>query len=118
MDAWWSDQTAGLVGGIAGSVVGILGGTLGTLAGICAPKGKCKSLVYALTGLIITSGVITLVVGIVAVVLRQPFFVWYPLILVGCVTTFVVGGITPVIALRYRQAEMRRLEAEEFRRSA
>lgn len=117
MNCWWTAQQAGLIGGVAGSVVGILGGILGTIAGIYAPKGKLKGLVYGLAATIIGFGGISLVAGIVALLLRQPFFVYYPLILVGFVCVISLGSLVPVIRLRYREADHRRLEAEEIRRS-
>ncbi len=46
----------------------------------------------------------------------QPYGVWYSLLLPGLLLTALMGTMTPVIRLRYRQAEHRRLQAEEFRR--
>jgi hypothetical protein len=54
--------------------------------------------------------------GITAVVSGQPYGVWYSLLLPGLLLTVLMGTMTPVIKMRYRQAEHRRLEAEEFRR--
>jgi hypothetical protein len=117
MSPWWTDPQAGLVGGIGGSVVGVLGGTLGTVAGICAPRGKCKWLVYGLAAFLMGTGIISLIAGVAAVLLHQPYGVYYPLILLGFISTVGMGGLLPVIRLRYRQADNRRLDAEEFRRS-
>ena len=115
MNPWWTDQQAGLVGGIAGSAFGILGGVLGTVAGIYAPKGKCKTLVYAMAGMIVGIGITSLVVGIAAVFLGQPYAVYYPTLLLGVLGTSMVW-LFPVIRQRYREADGRRLEAEELRR--
>jgi hypothetical protein len=49
--------------------------------------------------------------------LRQPYHVWYPLALAGFILTFVCGGLLPVLLLRYRQAEARRMQAQDLRRS-
>lgn len=116
MEPWWSDQMAGMVGGIGGSILGILGGTLGTLGGILAPRGKCKTLILSLFAGSAVLGVCILLAGLVAVVLRQPWGVWYPLLLMGFLLSAVVGPLTFVMRNAYRQAEMRRLEAEELRR--
>jgi hypothetical protein len=116
MIPWWTDQEAGLIGGIAGSVVGVLGGILGTVAGLCVPRGKCKGLVYGLASLIVGVGIISLIVGVAALLLGQPYCVYYPLLLIGIVCTLLMGCGIPVIGHRYREAEHRRLDAEEFRR--
>ena len=117
MTPWWTEGQAGWIGGSLGSFFGILGGVFGTVCGICAPRGKCKALVYGISVFMIAAGVAALIAGIVALLLGQPYVVWYPLVLVGIICTAVVGGLTPVIRRRYREAEQRRLEAEELRRS-
>jgi hypothetical protein len=49
---------------------------------------------------------------------HQPYAVWYPLVLVGGLSSLLIGTLWPtVIRTAYRQAEIRRLEAEELRRS-
>lgn len=116
MTAWWSDQTAALCGGIAGGVVGLLGAVIGTVGGICAPRGKCKSLVYSLLAVAVCTGVIALAAGILALAAHQPYAVWYPLVLLGGLETVLFGALTPLFRQRYRQADHRRLEAEELRR--
>jgi hypothetical protein len=117
MNPWWTEQEAGLIGGIAGSVLGILGGVLGTLAGLFAPRGKHRLLVIGLGGFMIGTGVLLLIGGTLAAASGQPYSVYYPLLLVGFISTVVVGGVTPSIFQRYREADARRLEAEELRRS-
>ncbi len=117
MDPWWTEQQAGLIGGIAGSVFGIFGGIFGTVAGICAPKGKCKALVLGMAGAIITMGIISLIAGMAALLLGQGYFVYYPLILLGVLSTSLFAML-PLIHQRYREADNRRLEAEELRRSS
>jgi hypothetical protein len=62
-------------------------------------------------------GIISLAAGFVALLLHQPYVVYYPLILIGGICTAVSCGIIPTIRRRYREADTRRLEAEEFRRS-
>jgi hypothetical protein len=117
MTPWWTDQQAGFFGGIAGGVVGVLGGIVGTVCGICAPRGKCKGLVYGLSFCMIGAGIISLIAGALAFFLHQPYAVYYPLSLFGFICTTVFGSIMPVIHRRYQEADRRRLEAEEFRRS-
>jgi hypothetical protein len=117
MTPWWTDQEAGLFGGIAGGALGVLGGVLGTIAGICAPRGKCKSIVYGVVALMIAAGIISLITGVAALVLNQPYGVYYPPLLLGIICTMVSGFLIPLVRQRYREADNRRFEAEELRRS-
>jgi MFS family permease len=117
MTPWWTAQQAGLIGGIAGSAVGVLGGIAGTLAGILAPRGKARRFVMTLFVSMIALGIVALGVGIVAVIIGQPYAVWYPLVLLGGILTIVTASILPGLRIRYRQAEARRLEAAELRRT-
>jgi hypothetical protein len=105
--AWWTDQQAGLVGGIAGSLLGLLGAAVGTLS----QWRKARVLVVALIATGLSAGIVSLITGIVALCLRQPFFVCYPLLLIGVIATAVLGGLTPRILRRYREEEFRRMAA-------
>jgi hypothetical protein len=104
--AWWSDRAAGLIGGIGGSVLGCLGGLIGTLAA----RKKARTFVLGATQAMIALGGLLTAVGLVALSLRQPYAVWFPLLL---------GGIILLSAFRmlrmYRQAyqdeEMRKMVA-------
>lgn len=116
MSAWWSEQAMAWIGAIGGSGVGIVCGTLGALGGWLAPRGKGKAVLVPLHAAVVIIGIAALGTGIVAVSMGQPYHVWYPLLLGGFIMTMVMGGLLPVVLLRYRQAEQRRLEAEELRR--
>ncbi len=113
VEPWFN---AGLVGGLMGGGIGILGGVYGTVVGLCAPRGKWRSFVFAMHWAALALGGVLLVAGVTAVITGQPYGVWYSLLLPGLLLTVLMGTMTPVIKLRYRQAEHRRLEAEEFRR--
>ena len=116
MDPWWTQQAAGLVGGGLGGLVGVLGAVVGVVAGVYAPRGRGKGVVVGGLWVMIGLGVVCLVGGVVAVVVRQPYHVFYPLLLIGFVASVVGGCNAPVVLRRYRQAESRRLSAEELRR--
>ena len=105
--AWWTDRQAGLIGGIAGSVVGVLGGVVGTLAGL----GKAKRATLGLVASLTIFGVVCLLAGVVAVVLSQPWTVYYPLLLIGLISTLVFGLNFPMIRRSYAQRELRKMEA-------
>jgi hypothetical protein len=116
MHPWWTEQQAGMIGAIGGSLFGLFGGVLGTVAGLCAPRGKCKRLVYALVGILVVIGVGGLGAGFVALALHQRYAVWYPLVLAGGMASLMSCFVVPLVRLRYRQADSRRLEAEQLRR--
>ncbi len=117
MQPWWTDQQAGMIGGIAGSAVGILGGLIGTIAGIAAPRGRLKRLVLGTMFTMVVAGATALAVGLYALAIHQPYAVWYPLVLIGGISVLVFAALIPTLRARYRQAELRRLDAEQFRRS-
>ncbi len=110
---WFTN--AGMVGGIMGSCVGVLGGVMGTAMGVCAPRGIGKRTLLTMQAIIIVLGVITLGAGVVATFQGQPYAVYYPLLLIGGLTSVLFGSLFPVVLGRYREAEQRKLNAEEFR---
>jgi hypothetical protein len=117
MSAWLTIHEANHIAGVMGGLIGALaGGVGGPMMGILAPKGKAKGLVVGFQLFWIAVGVGLLITGVVALMLGQPGYVGHPFLLVGFITTAVVGGLFPVTLLRYREAEKRKLDAEEFRR--
>lgn len=117
MIEWWNAQDGNLYGAIGGAALGVLGGCLGAAAGVLAPRGKQRGLVMGSMAALVIAGMVVLVIGLVALMQKQPYHVWYPLVLCGGLLTLVLGPLTPVINLRYRQAEARRMDAEGIRRS-
>jgi uncharacterized membrane protein (DUF4010 family) len=55
-----------------------------------------------------------LAAGIIGYITGQPYGVWYGLSLAGLLGVVVLGVNHPVIARRYRQAEERRMQAQEL----
>jgi peptidoglycan/LPS O-acetylase OafA/YrhL len=111
---WFSNP--GAAGGIAGAAVGVLGGGIyGPLVGICAPQGKAKGFVmgyhFALLGL----GVVLLLTAIYALIVGQPYGIWFGLLMPGVLLVVLMSAFTPMVRMRYRQAEQRKLSAQEFR---
>ena len=99
---------------IPGTAVGLLGGLEGTLAGVLAPRGKGKILVLALHfgAMLLCAGL--LLAGIVARVSGQPYGIWYGLGFPGLLGLVIFGSLTPVIVIRYRQAELRKSLAKDL----
>jgi hypothetical protein len=108
---WWTDEDAGWIGGIGGSIVGLLGAVIGTLGGL----GKARRFVVALTATLVGAGVLSLIVGLIALALGQPYPVYYPLLLLGIILTAVCGGNLPMLRRRYQQIELRKMAAMDAR---
>ena len=117
MSPWWNAYQGNMIGGWGGAAIGVLCGCIGAAAGYLAPRGKARAFVFGSFAVMIAVGAVSLVVGLFAVATRQPWHVWYPLVLMGFIVCIVVPLQIPALRARYRQAEMRRLEAEELRRA-
>jgi len=117
MTEWWTVQEAGLLGAMGGAAIGIVGALIGTLAGAFARQGKLKPVVMALLALLTVTCAGALVAGVTAVVAKQPYHVWFPLLLMGVIGTSIGAAMIPVMNNVYRQAEHRRFEAEQLRRA-
>jgi hypothetical protein len=109
--SWWTEAAGGWIGGIGGSIVGLLGGLIGTLAGL----GKARRFVLALTAVVVVAGIASLLAGVVALTMRQPYAVYYPLLLGGIFGTAIFGMQFPLLRRRYEQIELRRMAAMDAR---
>jgi hypothetical protein len=103
--SWWSQQQSGLIGGIGGSIIGCLGGLIGWLTAM----GKARNFVLAAAKALIVSGILLTLAGLVAAVLKQPYFVWYALLLPGVVLVLVFSLNMHSIKRRYDELEIRRM---------
>jgi len=117
MSEWWSSEAAAWIGAIAGGGCGALAGIYGALLGWLGPRGVGRVPMLTAHALFVAAGAVALVAGIVAVSGGQPYHVYYPLLLGGGIMSIVMGSLYPVARLRYRQAEQRKLDAEQFRRT-
>ncbi len=109
-NAWWTPRTAGIYfGGIGGSANGLFGALVGIFAGI----GKYRRFVLSLMILMIVLGVICLVFGFVALFLKQPYAVYYPLLLFGFIDTLLPACLYPVARRGYEAIELRKMTAQD-----
>ena len=99
---------------LPGTLFGVLGGCWGSLAGILAPMGRARRLVLGGGVAMFAVAVIFLASGAVALALRQPYGIWYGLMLPGLLGVFVLPFQFPMIRRRYREAELRRMQAEDL----
>lgn len=116
MNPWWTQQDAALLGAIGGSAIGILGALFGSLVGYFAPRGKFRGFIIPFHLTLVVLGFAILAMGVTAVVLKQPYHVWYPLTLCGFIMAVVLGCLFPVVSKRFADADRRKLDAEQLRR--
>jgi hypothetical protein len=100
-------EHAGRWGGIAGGVLGLAGALLGSLAGM----GRARTFVLAGFKALMVAGVVGLALGILAVVRRDPYEVYYPLLLISAVALAVPAFTLPGVRKRYEELELRRMRA-------
>ena len=110
---WWTPEEAGAFGGIGGALIGCFGGLIGLLAA----KGTARNFVLATIKFFIALGIVLLAAGIVAIALRQPYAVWYALLLPGFILTIVFSINLPSIQRRYDELEIRRMTSVDTLRS-
>lgn len=110
---WWSERVSGLIGGIGGSVIGCFGALIGCLTGM----GKARRFVLAAVKIFIGLGILFTIAGLIAVGFKQPYAVWYALLLPGVILTLVFGANLYPIKKRYDDLEIRRMTSIDTMRS-
>ena len=113
MEQWFDERTAGMIGGIIGSVVGITGGLIGSISAICVQKGW-KKLFFTLLKIVITANSILLITGIIALICRQPYHVWFVFLLSGLLGVVLFSIGFPVMGKRFTEYELRKMQAKDL----
>jgi hypothetical protein len=108
--AAWTDRAGGLIGGLGGALIGCLGALVGVLTSL----GRARRLAMALTLGLIVVGAISLVGGLIALAGAQPYAVFYPLLLIGVLSSAVPLGLLPTIRRRYAEIELRMMRAHDI----
>lgn len=110
-DPWFE---AAMYGWIPGTALGCLAGVWGSLVGIFARKGRGKAPLLGMGVVLLGFSLLCLVAGAVALAAGQPYSMWYGLGLGGLIGTLVLGFNLPVVWTVYRQAEERKLSADDL----
>jgi hypothetical protein len=105
--AWWGNRTASWIGGILGPLLGIMGAIVGTLSGM----GRGRKVAIGICWFAIVFGSVCLAAGLVAVAMSQPYVVYFPLLLIGFLSTVIMSSVLPSTRKRFENAELRRMEA-------
>lgn len=114
-EPWFDGPTAGLLGGIGGSVIGVLGGVFGCLCAWLVPKGQGKGLLMGAMAVTGGFGVACLLTAATALATGQPYHVWYTFLLPGGALTLFGVLFFFVLRNRYRETELRKMHASELR---
>ena len=102
--AWWGPRAGGLVGGFLGT----LSGLLFALAAYLVAAGRAPWVTAGVLAALHVLGAVSLLLGVVALALRQPYAVYYPCVLTGLL-------VLPLsFLLRWRRHAVQR--ARELRR--
>lgn len=104
---WWTNRHSGLFSAILGALIGCLA----ALIGILSSCGKARGLVLGLMKAMFVAGLACLVLAAVALVLSQPYGVYYPLLLTGLLLTILPIALIRSVRKRYEQIELRKMEA-------
>jgi hypothetical protein len=104
---WWSDRTAGFVGGIGGSVIGIFGAFIGWLVS----RRRARRFTLAAMTFAAVVGAILTVAGIAAWAMSQSYGTWFPMLVMGVILMLVFGVNRGKAERAYADAEMQRMKA-------
>lgn len=108
----WFDPNA--YAWIPGTTLGLFGALFGTLLGVLGSRGKAEGLIRGLfTGGLVAWGASALA-GIAALLLGQPYGVWYGLLLPGVLGVVILLVLRPAMRRGYAEAEARRMHAQDL----
>ena len=113
MEQWFDPKTAGMLGGLIGTIIGLTGALVGCSSGICVRK-NWKKPIYTIFILAIAISIALFVTGIVAVCVKQPYHVWYSFLLPGFIGTLLFSILFPVIRKRFIESEMIKMQAKDL----
>lgn len=111
---WFDQQFAGMLGGFFGAFIGIFGGgVIGCMSGYCIRKGYRK-LFFGYIVFILLICAVLFIIGLVALLTKQPYHVWYVFILPGGLGCLIMASLTPTLKKRFTEAELRQIKAKDL----
>ncbi len=110
-DAWWSERTGGFIGGIGGTSLGCYA----SLLSILASRGRARALVLASWRILLLIGVFLLLTGLAAILLHQPYEVWFVLVLSGALLVGIAPARLRQVRRNYEELELRKISAADAR---
>jgi hypothetical protein len=99
---------------VPGTALGTFGGLWGAAIGSLAPRCRAKGFVLGSGIAMILICFASLVLGVVALVVKQPFSVWFTLLLPGALGVMIFGMLLPMAWYAYRVAEGRKVKAADL----
>lgn len=116
IEPWFNENLFGaLYGAIGGGLGGTLIGCWGAAVGICSPRGIGKKWIVAIGWAFLALGILSLGFGLAALLMGQPFGIWYAPTLAGGLAVAILSALMPMVYRRYSEADARKLQAEQFR---
>lgn len=104
---WFGERSAGMLGGFGGAILGLWG----ALIGVLSARGKARGFVLGSAKVLLVIGVASLVAGVFALAMAQPYAVYYPLLLIGIILVGVLGTLRGKLSAQYEQLELKRMQS-------
>jgi hypothetical protein len=110
MEPWFDANHAWIPGTVYGTATGVMGAVVGCLAW----RGRARRFVIGAWIALWAAALVLLGIGLTALVVGQPWGIWYGFVLPGGIGVAVVGANFATILTRYRETEQRRLAAQDL----
>ena len=78
-----------------------------------ASLGRARLFVFGALYLLIVAGAGMLITGFTALLMKQPYAVYYPLLLIGVLATVLPLGLLPRMKQHYAELELRKMQARD-----
>jgi hypothetical protein len=116
MEPWFDPMRFGLwYGGLGGGLLGLSGAALGAMTAVVAPRGKSRNFVLGAFTFMKWVGLVNLTLGFYAVYQRQPYGIWYPLLFIGGLFSFLFSLLRPIVRKRYQEVEEKQISESRLR---
>ena len=115
VDAWWSETQSTATASVVFVALGLMAGTLYAALGYLGWRGVGRSLVNRGSILMSLVSVLSLILGLTAVLVGQPWFVCSPLLITGSCGLLIFGPMPLFAIVVIRLDERRKLESRLLR---